>query len=120
MFEIICTHPLFIIGVVLVSTYVGKYLWASKDDKNTVEKAFTSEIHQLELNLAEKFGNVGEKIRIVQKEILDEADDKYLSKEIGLRHDARIAKLEQMMLEISPRLVKIDTLYDFMNKQCDK
>lgn len=120
MFEIICTHPLFIIGVIVVSTYAGKYLWASKDDKNQVEKTFTSEMHKLEISIAEKFGNIGEKIRIVQKEILDETDNKYLSKEIGLRHDARIAKLEQMMLEIAPRLVKIDTMFDFMNKQNDK
>lgn len=130
--EIFLTHPLLSVIIVIVLVIVGKYLYVSKDDgiklKNDInnlgaksdncdaelEKKFDKAIHETELKFTEKLGEHSEKIRIVQKEILDEANEKFFSKEMAMQHDDRIANLEEMMRQILPRLEKIDLLYELI------
>lgn len=133
--EAMIAHPLTAILILIVMAVAGKYLFISKDsekqiikDLNNVtkkeddkiseaERAFSDSMHKLEINIAKDFGAYGEKMRIVQKEILDEADKKYFSKEMAEKHNERITKMENIINEILPRLAKIDTIFDMMNKQ---
>lgn len=133
--ELIIAHPLTTILILAVMAMAGKYLFMSKDSEkqiikdlnnitskeNTkiteIERAFSDNIHRLEISIAKDFGNYGEKIRIVQKEILDETDKKYFTKEMAEKHNERITKMESIINEILPRLAKIDTIFDMMNKQ---
>lgn len=133
--ELILANPLLTLLGVLIVAVVGKYLFMSKDSEKqimqdlnniaqkedkkilAVEHDFSNSMHQLELNIAKDFGSYGEKIRIVQKEILDEADKKYFTKELAEKHNERITKMERIIDEILPRLAKIDTIFDMMSKQ---
>lgn len=133
--ELILANPLLTLLGVLIVAVVGKYLFMSKDSEKQimqdlnniaqkedkkildVEHDFSNSMHQLELNIAKDFGSYGEKIRIVQKEILDEADKKYFTKELAEKHNERITKMERIIDEILPRLAKIDTIFDMMSKQ---
>lgn len=133
--ELIIAHPLTTILILVVMAMAGKYLFISKDSEkqiikdlndivakeetkiSEVEHVFSDDIHKLELSIAKDFGNYNEKIRIVQKEILDEADKKYFTKEMAEKHNERITKMENIINEILPRLAKIDTIFDIMNKQ---
>lgn len=128
-------HPLTAILILIVMAVAGKYLFISKDSEkqiitdlnnvakkeddkiSEVERTFSDSMHKLEINIAKDFGAYGEKMRIVQKEILDEADKKYFSKEMAEKHNERITKMENIINEILPRLAKIDTIFDMMNKQ---
>lgn len=133
MWDAIWTHPLLSILIVAILSVVGKYLFTSKSEgqelKNDInklgqksdscdaelEKNFTDALHETELKFTEKLGEQSEKIRIVQKEILDEANIKFFSKEMAMQHDDRIANLEEMMRQIVPRLEKIDILFEMMH-----
>lgn len=133
--EAMIAHPLTAILILIVMAVAGKYLFISKDSEkqiikdlnsvakkeddkiSEVEHAFSDSIHKLEISIAKDFGAYGEKIRIVQKEILDEADKKYFTKEMAEKHNERITKMENIINEILPRLAKIDTIFDMMNKQ---
>ena len=135
--ELMIAHPLTTILIVMVMCFVGKYLFMPKDSEKQIvkdlnniaskedekianmEHLFSDNIHQLELNIAKDFGAYGEKMRIVQKEILDEADRKYFTKEMAEKHNERITKMEKVMDEMMPRLGKIDTIFDLLSKQYD-
>lgn len=135
--ELMIAHPLTTMLIVMVMCFVGKYLFMPKDSEKQIvkdlnniaskedekianmEHLFSDNIHQLELNIAKDFGAYGEKMRIVQKEILDEADRKYFTKEMAEKHNERITKMEKVMDEMMPRLGKIDTIFDLLSKQYD-
>lgn len=123
--ELLLSNPVTTVIVAVVCILVGKYVWVSKDDEKKINKDitktkqdFVTELHDLEIAFTEKIGNQSEKMRIIQKDILDEADKKFFTKEMAERHNERITQLEQILHEILPRLEKIDVLYDmYKNKQ---
>lgn len=123
--ELLLSNPVTTVIVAVVCILVGKYVWVSKDDEKKINKDITktkedflAELHDLEIAFTEKIGSQSEKMRIIQKDILDEADKKFFTKEMAERHSERISALEQILHEILPRLEKIDVLYDmYKNKQ---
>ena len=133
--ELIMSNPLIAILIVLVLAVVGKYLFISKDKEkdiindinNISEKEdekidkikidFTNDMHDLELKILEQFGNQKEKMRIIQKEIADEADKKFFTKEMAEKHNERISKMEEVINAMLPRLEKLDIVYDIITKK---
>lgn len=123
--EILFSNPLITVIAGVVCILIGKYVWVSKDDEKKIntcisktKEDFLQELHDLEIAFTEKIGNQSEKMRIIQKDILDEADKKFFTKEMAERHNERITALEHILHEILPRLEKIDVLYDmYKNKQ---
>ena len=133
--ELIMSNPLITILIVLVIAVVGKYLFISKDKEkdiindinNISEKEdekidkikidFTNDMHDLELKILEQFGNQKEKMRIIQKEIADEADKKFFTKEMAEKHNERISKMEEVINAMLPRLEKLDIVYDIITKK---
>lgn len=133
--ELIMSNPLITILIVLVIVVVGKYLFISKDkekdivtDINNISKKedekidkikidFTNDMHDLELKILEQFGNQKEKMRIIQKEIADEADKKFFTKEMAEKHNERISKMEEVINAMLPRLEKLDIVYDIITKK---
>ena len=133
--ELIMSNPLITILIVLVIAVVGKYLFISKDkekdiindinnisekeDKkiDKIKSDFTNDIHDLELKILEQFGNQKEKMRIIQKEIADEADKKFFTKEMAEKHNERISKMEEVINAMLPRLEKLDIVYDIITKK---
>lgn len=133
--ELIMSNPLITILIVLVLAVVGKYLFISKDkekdiindinnisekeDKkiDKIKSDFTNDMHDLELKILEQFGNQKEKMRIIQKEIADEADKKFFTKEMAEKHNERISKMEEVINAILPRLEKLDIVYDIITKK---
>ena len=133
--ELIMSNPLITILIVLVIAVVGKYLFISKDkekdiindinnisekeDKkiDKIKSDFTNDMHDLELKIWEKFGNQKEKMRIIQKEIADEADKKFFTKEMAEKHNERISKMEEVINAMLPRLEKLDIVYDIITKK---
>ena len=129
------SNPLITILIVLVIVVVGKYLFISKDkekdivtDINNISKKedekidkikidFTNDMHDLELKILEQFGNQKEKMRIIQKEIADEADKKFFTKEMAEKHNERISKMEEVINAMLPRLEKLDIVYDIITKK---
>ena len=133
--ELIMSNPLITILIVLVIVVVGKYLFISKDkekdivtdinnisekeDKkiDKIKSDFTNDMHDLELKILEQFGNQKEKMRIIQKEIADEADKKFFTKEMAEKHNERISKMEEVINAMLPRLEKLDIVYDIITKK---
>lgn len=133
--ELIMSNPLITILIVFVLAIVGKYLFISKDkekdivtDINNISKKedekidkikidFTNDMHDLELKILEQFGNQKEKMRIIQKEIADEADKKFFTKEMAEKHNERISKMEEVINAMLPRLEKLDIVYDIITKK---
>lgn len=133
--ELIMSNPLITILIVLVIAVVGKYLFISKDkekdiindinnisekeDKkiDKIKSDFTNDMHDLELKILEQFGNQKEKMRIIQKEIADEADKKFFTKEMAEKHNERISKIEEVINAMLPRLEKLDIVYDIITKR---
>lgn len=133
--ELIMSNPLITILIVLVLAVVGKYLFISKDkekdiisdinnisekeDKkiDKIKSDFTNDMHDLELKILEQFGNQKEKMRIIQKEIADEADKKFFTKEMAEKHNERISKMEEVINAMLPRLEKLDIVYDIITKK---
>lgn len=133
--ELIMSNPLITILIVLVIAVVGKYLFISKDkekdiindinnisekeDKkiDKIKSDFTNDMHDLELKILEQFGNQKEKMRIIQKEIADEADKKFFTKEMAEKHNERISKIEEVINAMLPRLEKLDIVYDIITKK---
>ena len=133
--ELIMSNPLITILIVLVLAVVGKYLFISKDkekdiindinnisekeDKkiDKIKSDFTNDMHDLELKILEQFGNQKEKMRIIQKEIADEADKKFFTKEMAEKHNERISKMEEVINAMLPRLEKLDIVYDIIIKK---
>lgn len=133
--ELIMSNPLITILIVLVLVVVGKYLFISKDkekdiindinnisekeDKkiDKIKSDFTNDMHDLELKILEQFGNQKEKMRIIQKEIADEADKKFFTKEMAEKHNERISKMEEVINAMLPRLEKLDIVYDIITKK---
>ena len=133
--ELIMSNPLITILIVLVIAVVGKYLFISKDkekdiindinnisekeDKkiDKIKSDFTDDMHDLELKILEQFGNKKEKMRIIQKEIADEADKKFFTKEMAEKHNERISKMEEVINAMLPRLEKLDIVYDIITKK---
>ena len=133
--ELIMSNPLITILIVLVIAVVGKYLFISKDkekdiindinnisekeDKkiDKIKSDFTDDMHDLELKILEQFGNQKEKMRIIQKEIADEADKKFFTKEMAEKHNERISKMEEVINAMLPRLEKLDIVYDIITKK---
>ena len=132
--EWILTNPYVAILVVGIVAIVGKYFFIPKEKETTIvqgindlskvedvkinnlEAKFVKDIHDLELNIAKEFGQQSEKMRIIQKEINDEADKKFFTKEMAERHNERIAKMEEIVSAILPKLEKIDMIYDIVTK----
>ena len=75
------THPLIVILVCIIIGIVGKHLFTSKDAGTQLEKQFTESIHNIELSFTKSFGEMGEKMRKVQNEIMHDVDDKFFTKE---------------------------------------
>ena len=133
--ELIMSNPLITILIVLVIAVVGKYLFISKDkekdiindinnisekeDKkiDKIKSDFTNDMHDLEWKILEQFGNQKEKMRIIQKEIADEADKKFFTKEMAEKHNERISKMEEVINAMLPRLEKLDIVYDIITKK---
>lgn len=133
--ELIMSNPLITVLIVLVLAVVGKYLFISKDKEkdiindinNISEKEdrkidiiktdFTNDIHALELKILEQFGRQSEKMRIIQKEVADEADKKFFTKEMAEKHNERISKMEEVINAMLPRLEKLDIVYDIITKK---
>ena len=133
--ELIMSNPLITILIVLVIAVVGKYLFISKDkekdiindinnisekeDKkiDKIKSDFTNDMHDLELKILEQFGNQKEKMRIIQKEIADEADKKFFTQEMAEKHNERISKMEEVINAMLPRLEKLDIVYDIITKK---
>ena len=133
--ELIMSNPLITILIVLVIAVVGKYLFISKDkekdiindinnisekeDKkiDKIKSDFTNDMHDIELKILEQFGNQKEKMRIIQKEIADEADKKFFTKEMAEKHNERISKMEEVINAMLPRLEKLDIVYDIITKK---
>ena len=133
--ELIMSNPLITILIVLVIAVVGKYLFISKDkekdiindinnisekeDKkiDKIKSDFTNDMHDLELKILEQFGDQKEKMRIIQKEIADEADKKFFTKEMAEKHNERISKMEEVINAMLPRLEKLDIVYDIITKK---
>lgn len=133
--ELIMSNPLITVLIVLVLAVVGKYLFISKDkekdiindinnisekeDKkiDKIKSDFTNDMHDLELKILEQFGNQKEKMRIIQKEIADEADKKFFTKEMAEKHNERISKMEEVINAMLPRLEKLDIVYDIITKK---
>ena len=133
--ELIMSNPLITILIVLVIAVVGKYLFISKDkekdiindinnisekeDKkiDKIKSDFTNDMHDLELKILEQFGKQKEKMRIIQKEIADEADKKFFTKEMAEKHNERISKMEEVINAMLPRLEKLDIVYDIITKK---
>ena len=133
--ELIMSNHLITILIVLVIAVVGKYLFISKDkekdiindinnisekeDKkiDKIKSDFTNDMHDLELKILEQFGNQKEKMRIIQKEIADEADKKFFTKEMAEKHNERISKMEEVINAMLPRLEKLDIVYDIITKK---
>ena len=133
--ELIMSNPLITILIVLVIAVVGKYLFISKDkekdiindinnisekeDKkiDKIKSDFTNDMHDLELKILEQFGNQKEKMRIIQKEIADEADKKFFTKEMAEKHNERISKMEEVINAMLPRLEKLDIVYEIITKK---
>ena len=133
--EFIMSNPLITILIVLVIAVVGKYLFISKDkekdiindinnisekeDKkiDKIKSDFTNDMHDLELKILEQFGNQKEKMRIIQKEIADEADKTFFTKEMAEKHNERISKMEEVINAMLPRLEKLDIVYDIITKK---
>ncbi len=133
--ELIMSNPLITVLIVLVIAVVGKYLFISKDkekdiindinnisekeDKkiDKIKSDFTNDMHDLELKILEQFGNQKEKMRIIQKEIADEADKKFFTKEMAEKHNERISKMEEVINAMLPRLEKLDIVYDIITKK---
>lgn len=133
--ELIMSNPLITILIVLVLAVAGKYLFISKDkekdiindinnisekeDKkiDKIKSDFTNDMHDLELKILEQFGNQKEKMRIIQKEIADEADKKFFTKEMAEKHNERISKMEEVINAMLPRLEKLDIVYDIITKK---
>ena len=133
--ELIMSNPLITILIVLVIAVVGKYLFISKDkekdiindinnisekeDKkiDKIKSDFTNDMHDLELKILEQFGNQKEEMRIIQKEIADEADKKFFTKEMAEKHNERISKMEEVINAMLPRLEKLDIVYDIITKK---
>ena len=133
--ELIMSNPLITILIVLVIAVVGKYLFISKDkekdiindinnisekeDKkiDKIKSDFTDDIHALELKILEQFGRQSEKMRIIQKEVADEADKKFFTKEMAEKHNERISKMEEIINAMLPRLEKLDIVYDIITKK---
>ena len=133
--ELIMSNPLITILIVLVIAVVGKYLFISKDkekdiindinnisekeDKkiDKIKSDFTNDMHDLELKILEQFGRQSEKMRIIQKEVADEADKKFFTKEMAEKHNERISKMEEIINAMLPRLEKLDIVYDIITKK---
>jgi hypothetical protein len=133
--ELIMSNPLITVLIVLVLAVVGKYLFISKDkekdiindinnisekeDKkiDKIKSDFTDDIHALELKILEQFGRQSEKMRIIQKEVADEADKKFFTKEMAEKHNERISKMEEVINAMLPRLEKLDIVYDIITKK---
>ena len=133
--ELIMSNPLITILIVLVLAVVGKYLFISKDkekdiindinnisekeDKkiDKIKSDFTNDMHDLELKILEQFGNQKEKMRIIQKEIADEADKKFFTKAMAWKHNERISIMEEVINAMLPRLEKLDIVYDIITKK---
>ena len=129
------SNPLITVLIVLVLAVVGKYLFISKDkekdiindinnisekeDKkiDKIKSDFTDDIHALELKILEQFGRQSEKMRIIQKEVADEADKKFFTKEMAEKHNERISKMEEVINAMLPRLEKLDIVYDIITKK---
>lgn len=133
--ELIMSNPLITVLIVLVLAVVGKYLFISKDKEkdiindinnisekedrkiDTIKTDFTNDIHALELKILEQFGKQSEKMRIIQKEVADEADKKFFTKEMAEKHNERISKMEEVINAMLPRLEKLDIVYDIITKK---
>ena len=133
--ELIMSNPLITILIVLVLAVVGKYLFISKDKEkdiindinnisekedrkiDTIKTDFTNDMHALELKILEQFGKQSEKMRIIQKEVADEADKKFFTKEMAEKHNERISKMEEVINAMLPRLEKLDIVYDIITKK---
>lgn len=133
--ELLLSNPIVTIITAVVCVFVGKYLWVSKDDEKKVmedingiaskvethlsfiKEDFSKQIHELEISMAERMGAHSEKMRVIQKETLDEANERFFSKEMADQHDERITALEKAINEITPRLAKIDAMFELMNKE---
>lgn len=133
--ELIMSNPLITVLIVLVLAVVGKYLFISKDKEkdiindinnisekedrkiDTIKTDFTNDMHALELKILEQFGKQSEKMRIIQKEVADEADKKFFTKEMAEKHNERISKMEEVINAMLPRLEKLDIVYDIITKK---
>lgn len=110
--ELLLANPIIAILTVFIIAVVGKYLFMSKDS----EKDINNDLHELELRFMEKFGMCSEKMRIIQKEVADEADKKYFTKEMAEKHNERITKMEEVIKEVLPRMEKLDVMYNIVTK----
>ena len=120
MESIMLTHPLIVILVCIIIGIVGKHLFTSKDAGTQLEKQFTESMHNIELSFTKSFGEMGEKMRKVQNEIMHDVDDKFFTKEMADKHDFRIAKVEETVAQILPRMEKIDIIYDMLKEVKEK
>lgn len=114
--DLILANPLIAILVIIIIAVVGKYLFVSKESEKELEKEFNKDIHDLELKITEKFGLCSEKMRIIQKEISDEVDNKYFTKEMAEKHNERITKMEEVIKEVLPRMEKLDIMYNIVTQ----
>lgn len=119
MESLLISHPAIVIICALVLGFLGKYLWVSKDKGHDIEDTLKGANHQLELSFVKGVGEMGEKMRIVQNEIMHDVDEKYFTKEMAKDHEQRITKVEESIAQIIPRMEKIDLIYEQLQKHAE-
>ena len=130
MFEVILANPAMAIVTVLiavVSFFIGKLFFSTKEENHLLQNQMcasqldvTNAINNVKIEMSTKAGELTEKIRIVQKDTLDEADRKYFTKEMAKRHDDRIEKLEILCAELKENSSKIPLIYSMVEKMQEK
>lgn len=133
--ELLLSNPLLTVVVAIVCVLIGKYVWVSKEDEkkinndishvaqqhtldiNATKEDITSQIHALELSYSEKMGEHKERMRIIQKEILDEVTEKFCTKETAYHHEDRIAKLEETLEQMREMCLKVNKIETILAKQ---
>lgn len=117
------SNPTLTIFLVILIIYVGKHFFTSKQEHNNTELQIcatqmdlNNAIGNLNVEISKIIGQQNEKLRIVQKETLDDVDRKYFTKELAKGHDDRITKLEELCCELKADTGKIPVMYDMIKE----
>lgn len=117
------SNPTLTVFLVILIIYVGRHFFTSKQEHSLTEKQLcatqmdlNNAIGNLNVEISKIIGQQNEKLRIVQKETLDDVDRKYFTKELAKGHDDRIAKLEELCTELKSDTGRIPVMYDMIKE----
>jgi len=130
--EVLFTNPYLTLLIVCILYIVGDKLFLKKDERPKLEndinlvsnktdsglsvlkQEFIGALHNHELKNKDEFSNHSEKFYKELDLYSDKMESRFVSKEMNKRQEERIQHLEDVIEKITPRLEKIDIMYDIV------